>query len=94
MIKNKTFREDLYWRIADFPIYFPPLRERKEDIPLLVNNFLQDTEKIISPLALEKMQEHDWPGNIRELKSCVKRACFSSKDELITPSSIILNPSI
>lgn len=81
MVEEGKFREDLYYRISVFPILLPPLRERKEDIPLLVNHFIKkfsvETKKQIdslSPLALEKIMNYSWPGNVRELQNCIERA--------------------
>jgi len=79
-IKKGKFREDLFFRINVFPIYIPPLRERKEDIPILVNEFLEEfsykigsEKKIIKKEALDAMIEYNWPGNVRELKNFVER---------------------
>jgi len=81
MVEEGKFREDLYYRISVFPILLPPLRERKEDIPLLVHHFIKkfsiETKKqidSISPLALEKIMNYPWPGNVRELQNCIERA--------------------
>ncbi len=81
MVEEGNFREDLYYRISVFPILLPPLRERKEDIPSLVNHFIKkfsvETKKqidSISPLALEKIMNYSWPGNVRELQNCIERA--------------------
>ncbi|MCK5673438.1 MAG: sigma-54-dependent Fis family transcriptional regulator [Spirochaetales bacterium] len=75
-IKNKAFREDLYYRINTLIITIPPLRERIEDIPLLVDHFLKQPEckNKITISALEKLRTHPWPGNIRELKSTLIRS--------------------
>jgi two-component system nitrogen regulation response regulator NtrX len=79
-IEKGTFRDDLFYRLNVLPIEVPPLRERKEDIPLLVRHFLRThaqqeglKEKQISTEALEAMQGYDWPGNIRELRNLVER---------------------
>ncbi len=79
-VKNKLFREDLYYRINTLSIIIPPLRERKEDIPLLVDYFLKnnDLNYSISKYGLEKLIKHPWPGNIRELKSVLTRAGIHS----------------
>ncbi|MEP7164359.1 MAG: sigma 54-interacting transcriptional regulator [Ferruginibacter sp.] len=80
-IEKKEFREDLYYRLNVFPITCPPLRERKEDIPLLVKHFLQKHEprvgkKIsnVSPKVMDILNTYDWPGNIRELENLIERA--------------------
>jgi len=88
-IAQKEFREDLFYRIADFPITLPPLREHKEDIPLLVLDFLQDSEKTLSEMAMEKLLDYNWPGNVRQLKSCLSRACVSSSKNTISDEHII-----
>lgn len=80
-IADKEFREDLYYRLNVFPIYTPPLRERKEDIPLLIKHFIKKYEskmgkKIndVSPDVIEALMEYNWPGNIRELENLIERA--------------------
>jgi len=86
MCRDGKFRADLYYRLAGFIIEVPPLRERKEDIPALVNHFLRNhnfsrrIEKQYSPAALELMLDYHWPGNIRELKNVVERAIILSGD--------------
>lgn len=80
LIKNKQFREDLYYRIGTFHIHLPPLRERKQDIPLFIRYLLEKYSEefgrrnlSISPGAVSKMIDYAWPGNIRELESVLKR---------------------
>jgi transcriptional regulator with GAF, ATPase, and Fis domain len=80
-IEKKEFREDLYYRLNVFPITCPPLRDRKEDIPLLVKHFCQKHEgkigrKInnVSPKVIDALIAYDWPGNIRELENIIERA--------------------
>lgn len=89
-IERKEFREDLYYRLNVFPIICPPLRERKEDIPLLVNHFCQKHEgkigkKIteIQPKVMEALMNYNWPGNIRELENIIERAMILSKNETL-----------
>lgn len=84
-IKNKHFREDLYYRLTVVEINVPPLRERKSDIPLLVEKFLRkygveykDRLLGISPEALKVLERHHWPGNIRELENTIQRAVIMS----------------
>ena len=79
-IKNGNFREDLYYRLNVIPLHIPPLRERKEDIPLLVNYSLNSLSaeqglrpKEITPEANNLLMQYDWPGNVRELKNLVER---------------------
>ena len=79
MVAEGRFREDLYYRIAPFPIVLPPLRARREDIGLLVASFLERGRGFkaglsVSPDALERLCQHDWPGNIRELRNVIERA--------------------
>lgn len=77
MIKEGTFRSDLYYRINIFPLPLPPLRERKEDIPELIEHFLERLgEKGITARAKVMLMEYDWPGNIRELLNILERAAI------------------
>ena len=89
MLKNE-FREDLYYRLNVFPIFIPPLRERRADIPLLVNHFIEKNNKIhgldikrISSTAIDLLMTYHWPGNIRELENCIERASILSSDRVI-----------
>ncbi len=89
-IKEGIFREDLYYRINVFPIYLPPLRERKDDIMLLADYFLErlaaennkDISRISTP-AIEMLTRYHWPGNIRELENCIERAVLLCDGEVI-----------
>jgi PAS domain S-box-containing protein len=85
-IKNGRFREDLFYRLNVFPITMPPLRQRTEDIPLLVNHFVtkfnKKMDKKIETISQETMtvlQEYHWPGNVRELESVIERAVITSR---------------
>ncbi|HED35308.1 MAG TPA: sigma-54-dependent Fis family transcriptional regulator, partial [Gammaproteobacteria bacterium] len=83
MLKEKTFREDLYYRLCAFPVNLPPLRERKGDIPLLAEFFLKlmeegESQIPLSPEVIEKLLSYDYPGNIRELKNIIERALILS----------------
>lgn len=85
-IRNGNFREDLFYRLNVFPITIPPLRQRKEDIPLLVNHFVAKFNKKIGKKietlpkdALNILQEYHWPGNVRELESVIERAVIISQ---------------
>src|SRR5437762_7113011 len=89
-IKEGTFREDLYYRLNVIPIMMPPLRERVEDLPLLVNHFLRGKVSPrngqpfqISRAALDSLNAHDWPGNVRELENAIERACALCEDHVI-----------
>ena len=90
-IEKGEFREDLYYRLNVVPIELPPLRERKEDIPLLAQHFLNkfalENKKEVSefsPEATEFLLGYDWPGNVRELENAIERAAILAKDSLIT----------
>jgi DNA-binding NtrC family response regulator len=94
-LKDGTFREDLYYRLAVIPVEIPPLRERLEDVPLLVNHFLQKqassagAEPIkIDPEAVDILCHYSYPGNVRELENAIERACALCEDHLILPSDL------
>jgi DNA-binding NtrC family response regulator len=77
LVKEHRFREDLYYRLAIFPIELPPLRERIEDVPELAENFLAGLSArrlSLTPDALDVLQRHNWPGNVRELRNVIERA--------------------
>lgn len=89
-VRQGLFREDLYYRIHVIPIHLPPLRERKEDIPLLVEHFLEKfREKVrkeikgLTPQAMQKLMLHDWPGNVRELENVIEYAAAMTDSEFI-----------
>lgn len=91
-IEKKEFREDLYYRLNVFPILCPPLRNRKEDIPLLVKHFCQKHEgkigkKIsdVSTQVMEALMAYDWPGNIRELENIIERAMILTRGNTLEP---------
>ncbi len=95
MVANESFRVDLFHRISSFPITLPPLRKRKEDIPLLANYFLGQLRKELgkplpglSEKAMEKLLRYEWPGNIRELKNCLERAAILTEGQLIQPKHL------
>ena len=90
LIKVGRFREDLYYRLNVFPIHIPPLRERKTDIPLLANCFIEKFNsemkkkvKRISTPAIDLLMSYHWPGNVRELENCIERAMLLSKGGVI-----------
>ncbi|MFQ5568691.1 MAG: sigma-54-dependent transcriptional regulator [Rhodothermales bacterium] len=92
MVQNKTFRQDLLYRINTVEIRLPPLRERPEDIPLLVDHFLdryarkyQKSIKGVQPAALKKMEKYHWPGNIRELEHMIERAIIMTESSILQP---------
>ena len=99
-VAEGAFREDLYYRLNVFMIALPPLRERKEDIPLLAKHFLDRYCRAIGkrirsthPDTLALMMEHDWPGNVRELENAIEHAVIVEKDAVIVPSSLPMNLS-
>lgn len=94
-IKKGTFREDLYYRLNVLPIHIPPLRERKEDIPLLVEHFLerlgQEMNKSIRTLTPETIQalgEYSWPGNVRELENTIERAMVLETGDALSVANL------
>jgi two-component system response regulator AtoC len=91
-IRRKTFRDDLFYRLNIIPIYIPPLRERKEDIPVLVEHFLSRSgrRKTIDPKALELLRGYDWPGNVRELEAVIERTAILSSSDRITVDDLSL----
>lgn len=90
MMENGSFRLDLFYRLNVFPIYIPPLRERKADIPLLADYFAEkysnlshkDVKRISTP-AIDMLMAYHWPGNVRELENCIERAVLLSQDGVI-----------
>ncbi len=97
MIKEETFREDLYYRLNIVPIYLPPLRERQEDIPLLAIHFLKKYAdgmgkniKGFTPEAMEKLMKYSWPGNVRELENVIERTVVMIEDEMVKPGHLLL----
>jgi two-component system response regulator HydG len=90
-VKTGQFRSDLYYRLNVIAIHLPPLRERREDIPLLVEAFLgraKDGPKTISPEAMEALCEYAWPGNVRELENALERATIVARGDTITPNAL------
>jgi transcriptional regulator with PAS, ATPase and Fis domain len=88
MVADGRFRQDLYYRISAYPIQLPALRERRDDIPLLVESFLQRVARdgrslSVTPEAIARLQSHDWPGNIRELRNALERASLFADDGVI-----------
>ncbi len=100
-VEEKLFREDLFYRLNGFPILIPPLRERRDDIPLLVDFFvrkycceLNTPLKGVSPEALEILGRYPWKGNVRELENCVERAVILCDGETISADNITLNQKL
>ena len=95
-VKKDHFREDLYYRLNVFPIVLPSLRERKEDIPLLAEHFLQkyakENNKEIKGLSTESillMMSYTWPGNVRELEHLIERSVIMAESQLIHPAQFL-----
>lgn len=93
-IKKKRFRDDLFYRLNVFTIQIPPLRERREDIPALVDHFLlrmagrQGRRFSITPEALQLLMEYHWPGNVRELRNVIERATLIAEESSIWPEDL------
>lgn len=99
MVSEGTFREDLFYRINTIMIEVPPLRDRVDDIPILANYFLRihgdryGKEGLkLSTHALEKLANHNWPGNIRELQHSIEKAVIMSDSSILKPSDFVFNP--
>ena len=90
MVRKGTFREDLFYRLNVFTLHLPPLRDRKEDIPLLVDYLLQNAPKkvTISPMALQMLVAFSWPGNVRELKNTIESATVIAENGIIKPTHL------
>ena len=98
LVKEGKFRDDLYYRLNVITVDLPSLRQRKEDIPLLVDFFLQRYSqengrpiRRITPEALRPLMAYSWPGNVRELENAIERACILSDTMLIEPKDLGLN---
>ena len=93
LVREGVFREDLFYRLNVFPIRIPPLRERREDIPLLASAFikrLSKNEMGIEPAAIKKLESYYWPGNVRQLINVIQRAMILCDTNKIMPEHIIL----
>ncbi len=96
MVRQGTFREDLYYRIHVIPIELPPLRVRKEDIPMLVDYFLRKygvsmNKKVkgLTPPAMQRLMLHEWPGNVRELENTIEYAVVMTREDIIAEDLIL-----
>jgi two-component system response regulator GlrR len=96
LVKQDLFREDLFYRIHVIPLFLPPLRERKEDIPLLVEHFrkkfsqqMNKEVKGLSPSAMQKLMFYDWPGNVRELENTMEYAVAMTQEDTIAEDLIL-----
>ncbi len=101
MVAEKSFRQDLYYRINVLPIHIPPLAERADDIPLLVEHFLFQLAsrlnkhiQTVTQKAIDKLHQHNWPGNVRELKNVVERAAILCDADIIDDAYILFNYEI
>jgi Nif-specific regulatory protein len=90
LIERGQFRQDLYYRLNVFPIHVPPLRERRTDITLLADHFVEKYNKVhgknvrrISTPAINMLMSYHWPGNVRELENCIERAVLLTQDDVI-----------
>ena len=95
-VKTETFREDLFYRLSVVPITLPPLRERRNDIPLLANHFLKKYNRkrrkdirAISGRAMKALVQYDWPGNVRELENAIERAVVLAENNVVRPSDLL-----
>ncbi|MEE9169053.1 MAG: sigma-54 dependent transcriptional regulator [bacterium] len=92
MVEKGEFREDLYYRISVYPIFLPPLRERREDVPQLIAFFIEKLNhktkrktKSVSDQALDYLMKYNWPGNVRELENVLERAMLNSNGDILLP---------
>ena len=100
-VKSGFFREDLYYRLNVIPLHLPPLRERKEDIPVLTKHFIEKYShefgkeiKTISAYALELLMQYPFPGNIRELENIIERSVALETSNIILPENLILSQEV
>jgi two-component system NtrC family response regulator len=91
-VKEGSFREDLYYRLSVITLHMPPLRERRDDIPMLVQHFLKKfnrgSDVRIDPEALAMLTAYGWPGNVRELENSIERASVLKRGDTITPAEL------
>jgi two-component system response regulator PilR (NtrC family) len=96
-VKKGEFREDLFFRLNVIPVYMPPLRDRREDIPLLTNHFIEKYAiefgkeiRTISSYAMELLMNYSFPGNIRELENIIVRGVAMESSNIILPENLVL----
>jgi transcriptional regulator with PAS, ATPase and Fis domain len=94
-IRDGRLREDLYYRLNVFTISLPPLRDRRDDLPLLIQAFIDEfnardhrSVRTVSPAAMRQLDQYEWPGNVRELRNVIERATILAKGELIEPAHL------
>jgi Nif-specific regulatory protein len=93
-VRDGGFREDLYYRLNVVPMYLPPLRDRREDIPALIGHFLErfngENGKMVkvSAAAMDLLMEYEWPGNVRELENCIERMVVMAQRDLVAPEEV------
>jgi two-component system NtrC family response regulator len=94
-IRNRTFREDLYYRLNVVPILLPPLWDRLEDLPMLVDHFVSRAARkfgregiSVAPEVLDRLQLHNWPGNVRELENCIERMVVLARSDRLTSDDV------
>ena len=88
LIRQGGFREDLFYRLNVIPVTLPPLRERREDIPLLAEHFLGRAAQRLGPAAVDRLLRYPWPGNVRELENAIERAAILARDQTIEPDDL------
>ncbi|RJQ24330.1 MAG: sigma-54-dependent Fis family transcriptional regulator [Nitrospiraceae bacterium] len=100
-VKAGAFREDLYYRVSVFPVVIPPLRERRDDIPLLIEHFISKfsaemniPHKKVGPDAIEMMKVYSWKGNVRELENVIERAMILCEGDTVTKEHLRLSPTV
>lgn len=96
LVEMKLFRQDLYYRLAVLPLFVPPLRERRDDIALLVRHFIHEScarhgqpTRTVSPDLLHVLREAEWPGNVRELQHCIERAVVTTKSHELNCADVV-----
>ena len=96
-VSSKAFREDLYFRLAVFPVEIPPLRDRDNDVELLASYFaascgmeIRGKAMALAPESLARLRAYGWPGNVRELRNCLERACILAESDVIRPEDLDL----
>jgi transcriptional regulator with GAF, ATPase, and Fis domain len=95
LVVERKFRKDLYYRLNVVPLYIPPLRDRREDVPVLVHYFVEKVctkndlpIKRVSAEAMKVLQDHSWPGNVRELENVVERVVILTRELMIHPGHL------